>query len=91
MDAVLAIIAKGGQAIILIYREAGRNKLISYSLYKFIVNPLTSATSNPLQRGSSGWGIFIYGNHEFFVPTGTHVAVKLLTVHQWLLHVPELH
>ncbi len=71
MDAVLAIIAKGGQAIILIYREAGRNKLISYSLYKFILNPSTSATSNPLQRGSSGWGIFIYGNHATRRENGT--------------------
>jgi hypothetical protein len=35
MDAILAIIANGGPAIILIYREAGRNELISYSLYKF--------------------------------------------------------
>ena len=32
----------------LIYIEAGRNKLISYSLHNFILNPLTAATSNPL-------------------------------------------
>ena len=36
------------------YREAGRNKLISYSLYNFILNPSTAATSNLLQRGSGG-------------------------------------
>jgi hypothetical protein len=94
----------GGRAIIFIFRDADRNKLISYSLYKFILNPSTSATSNPLRRGSRGWGVFIYGNHaarrengtswwgclcdvcfaskksserEFFVPAGTHLAVKL--------------
>jgi hypothetical protein len=48
MDAILATIADGGRAIIFIYREAGRNKLIYYSLYKFILNPSTAATSNPL-------------------------------------------
>ena len=63
IHAIFAIIADGGRAIILIYREAGRNKLISCSLYKFILNPLTSATSNPLRRGSRGRGVFIYGNH----------------------------
>jgi len=94
----------GGRAIIFIFRDADRNKLISYSLYKFILNPSTSATSNPLRRGFRGWGVFIYGNHaarrengtswwgclcdvcfaskksserEFFVPAGTHLAVKL--------------
>ena len=105
MNAVLAIMANGGRAIIFIFRDADRNKLISYSLYKFILNPSTSATSNPLRRGSRGWGVFIYGNHaarrengtswwgclcdvcfaskkssehEFFVPAGTHLGVKLL-------------
>jgi hypothetical protein len=104
LDAILATIANGRRAIVVIYREAGRKKLISYSLYKFILNPSTSATFNPLQRGSHGWGVFIYGNHaarrengtswwgcfcdvcfaskksserEFFVPAGTHLAVKL--------------
>ncbi len=38
MDAILAIIANGRRAIVVIYREAGRNKLISYSLYKFILS-----------------------------------------------------
>jgi hypothetical protein len=107
MDAVWAIMANGGRAIIFIFRDADRNKLISYSLYKFIQNPSTSATSNPLRRGSRGWGVFIYGNHaarrengtswwgclcdvcfaskksserEFFVPAGTHLAVKLLKI-----------
>ena len=70
MHAILAIIANGGPAIILIYREAGRKKLISYSLYKFILNPLT-ATSNPLRRGSRGWGVFIYRNHAARRENGT--------------------
>ena len=63
MNAVLAIIADGGRAIVLIYREAGRNKLISYSLYNFMLNPSMVATSNPLQRGSRGWGMFLHQNH----------------------------
>jgi hypothetical protein len=36
MDAILAIIANGGRAINLIYREVGRNKLISYSHINFL-------------------------------------------------------
>jgi len=48
MNAVLAIIADGGQAIVLIYREAGRNKFISYSLNSFTLNPSPAASSNPL-------------------------------------------
>jgi hypothetical protein len=63
MNAVLAIIADGGRAIVLIYREAGRNKLISYSLNNFMLNPSMVATSNPLQRGSRGWGMFLHQNH----------------------------
>ena len=50
IHAIFAIIADGGRAIILIYREAGRNKLISYSLYKFILNSSTVATSTPAKR-----------------------------------------
>ena len=63
MDAILAIIADGGRAIILIYREADRNKLISYSLYTYIQNPSTAATSNPLRRGTRGWGMFLHQDH----------------------------
>jgi hypothetical protein len=63
MEAILAIIADGRRAIILIYREAVRNKLISYSLYKFILNPSMAATSNPLRRCSRGWGMFLHPNH----------------------------
>ena len=40
-----------------------RNKLISNSLYNCILNPLTAASSNPLGRGSWGWGKFVYQNH----------------------------
>ena len=63
MDAILAIIADGGRAIILIYREVGRNKIISYSLYKFILNPSMAVTSNLLRRGSREWGMFLHKNH----------------------------
>ncbi len=71
MDAVLSIIVNGRREIILIFRDADRNKLISYSLYKFILNPSTSATSNPLRRGFRGWGVFIYGNHAARWENGT--------------------
>jgi hypothetical protein len=54
IHAIFAIIADGGRAIILIYREAGRNKLISYSLYKFILNPSTVATSTPCKEATGG-------------------------------------
>jgi len=60
MNAVLAIIADGGQAIVLIYREAGRKKLVSYSIYNCILNPSTATISNPLQRGSRWGGMFIH-------------------------------
>ena len=63
MDAILAIIADGGRAIVLIYREVGRNKLISYLLYKLILNLSTAVTSNTLLRGSQGWGMFLHQNH----------------------------
>jgi len=30
-----------------------------------------AALSNPFQRGSRGWGVFIYGNHAASQETGT--------------------
>ncbi len=63
MNAVLAIIADGGRAIVVIYREGSRNKLISPLLYNFIFNPLMAASSNPFQRGSRGWGMLVHQNH----------------------------
>ncbi len=63
MHAVLAIIANGGQTIVVIYREGGRNKLISPLLYSFILNPSMAASSNPFRRGSRGWGMLVHQNH----------------------------
>jgi hypothetical protein len=63
MNAVLAIIADGRQAIVVIYREGSRNKLISPLLYNFLLNPLMAASSNPFQIGSWGWGTLVYQNH----------------------------
>ena len=63
MHAVLAIIADGGWAIVVIERE-GRNKLISHLIYIFVLNPSMSALSNPFRVGSRGWGMFIHGNHD---------------------------
>jgi hypothetical protein len=55
MYAILAIIANGGRAIILIYREAGRNKLISYSLYKY-TKPFDGGYGQPLAKRLPGVG-----------------------------------
>jgi hypothetical protein len=62
MDAILATIANGEQAIDDIDREAGRNKLISCLTFTLILNPLTVASSNPFCRGSRGWGVFHHRN-----------------------------
>ncbi len=63
MNAVLAIIADGRRAIVVIYREGSRNKLISPLLYNFILNSLMAALSNPFRRGSRGWGTLVHQNH----------------------------
>ena len=42
-------------------QRGGRNKLISRSLYNFMLNPSMAASCNPFQRASRGWGM--YGNH----------------------------
>ncbi len=63
MNAILAIIADGGQTIIVIYREGSRNKLISPLLYSFILNPSMAALPNPIRIGSRGWGMLVHQNH----------------------------
>ena len=63
MDAIVATVVDGEQAIVDINIEARRNKLISHFLYNFILNPSMAASSNPFQRSSRGRGVFIYGNH----------------------------
>jgi len=68
MNAVLAIIANGRQAIVFIYRV---NEFL-YSLYNFMLNTSMAATSNPLQRGSQGWGIFLHQNHAARWKTAHH-------------------
>jgi hypothetical protein len=60
---VFGIIADGGRAIVVIYSEGSRNKLISPLLYNFILNPSMAASSNPFQIGSRGWGMLIHKNH----------------------------
>jgi len=62
MNAILAIIADGASDCCNLQRGS-RNKLISHLLYNFIPNPSMAALSNPFQRGSRGWGVFIHGNH----------------------------
>jgi hypothetical protein len=56
MDAILATVANAEQAIVDIYREAGRNKLIYHLIYTLILNPLMAALPNPFCRSSRGWG-----------------------------------
>ncbi len=63
MDDIVATVVGGGRVIVDIDIEAGRNKLISHLLKKFKLNPSMVASSNPFQRGSWGWGVFIYRNH----------------------------
>jgi len=44
-------------------QRGSRNKLISHLFYNVILNPSRAASSNPFQRGSRGWGVFIHQNH----------------------------
>ena len=63
MDAIVATVVDGGQEIVDIDIEAGRNKLIFHLLYSFTLNPSTAASSNPFWRGFWGWGVFIHRTH----------------------------
>ncbi len=54
MNAVLAIIADGGRAIVVIYREAVINKIISHLLYNFLINPSMAASSTPSVEAPGG-------------------------------------
>jgi hypothetical protein len=63
IGAILTSIVTGGQARFQQHIEEAINKLISYSLYNVIQNPSTAASSNPLQRGSRGCGMFVHQNH----------------------------
>jgi hypothetical protein len=56
MDAIFATIVDGGRAIVLIYREAGRNKLFSPLICILILNHLKATLPNPFHRGARGWG-----------------------------------
>ena len=65
MNAVLAFIADGGRAIIVIDRERLE---INYFLLYFIDTTKTLrrrpwASSNPFRVGSRGWGTLVYQNH----------------------------
>jgi hypothetical protein len=52
MDAILATIADGGQAMVHIDREASRNTLIICLIYNLILNPSKETSPNPFCRGS---------------------------------------
>jgi hypothetical protein len=63
MEAILATIVGGGRAIVLIYREAGRNTLISPLICNLILNHLKATLPNPFRRGARGWGTLGQQNH----------------------------
>jgi hypothetical protein len=63
MNAILAIIADGRQAIFDIDIWAGRNTLFSHLLYNFMLKPLMATLSDPLRRGSRGCGMSVHQNH----------------------------
>jgi len=63
MDAIFATIVDGGWAIVLIYREAGKNKFISPLICNLILNHLKATLPNPLRRGARGWGMLGQQNH----------------------------
>ena len=63
-------------------QRGSTNKLYSPLFYWFCKNPLTSASSNPLQRGSQGWGTLIHQNHaaggeNSFIMVGMFVSMCL--------------
>jgi hypothetical protein len=58
IDAMLATIANGGQAVADIISEADRNELNYCSMKYFVLNPLAEALAGPFRRGSQSWGIF---------------------------------
>jgi hypothetical protein len=80
MNAALAIIADGGRAIIVIYREGSRNKLISPLLYSFILNPSMAALSNPFRIGSRGWGMLVHQNHGARRENGSIMVVVFVVL-----------
>ncbi len=63
MDAILATIADGRQAIVDIDREAGRNELISGWIYYFILNPSTADPANPSAEVPRGGACSTIKNH----------------------------
>jgi hypothetical protein len=58
-----ATIVDGGRAIVLIYREAGRNKLFHPLICNLILNYLKATLPNPFRRGARGWGTLGQQNH----------------------------
>ncbi len=63
MDAILATIDDGGWAIVFIYRETGKNLLISPLICNLILNHLKATLPDPLRRGAQGWGTLGKQNH----------------------------
>jgi hypothetical protein len=56
MDAMLATIVDGGRAIVVIYRDAGRNKLIYPLIWNFNTKPFECDLAQPLPQRRLGVG-----------------------------------
>jgi hypothetical protein len=95
MNAVLAIIANGGRAIVVIYREGSRNKLISPLHYNFYIKPFDGGLVPPLPKRLPGGGTIVYQNHgagggNGSIMVGMFVCLCLVSKKpsQWAFFVP---
>ncbi len=79
-DAVLTIISDGGQGIVDIDTEVGKNKLITRLIHNIILNPLMAASANPFRRGSRGWGMLAGQNHAAGGANGSIIVGMYVSV-----------
>ena len=74
MDAILAIIADGGRAIIEIYREAVEIICFSFNL-QFNTKPFEGDLGQPLPQRRPGWGTLVQQNHAAGEENGSIMVV----------------
>ena len=75
----LATFVDGGPAIVLIYREAGRNELFHPLICNLILNYLKATLPNPFRRGARGWGTLVQQNHGAGGENGTIMVVVFVS------------
>ena len=75
----LATFVDGGPAIVIIYREVGRNKLFHPLICNLILNYLKATLPDPFRRGAQGWGTLGQQNHATVVENGS-IMVGILFV-----------